>query len=482
MSEQRSGKMASAPKATSADIAVRGLEPTIIVIFGITGDLAQRKLLPALYHLVKDGLLHEKTIIVGTSRRHITAQQVLEKIKPCVMDEDGACDDNILAKLANMFSIQTMDATSGDDYAKLLQHLNHLEDQHGVCLNRLYYLSIPPQIFAPIVRHLGEQQLNGSCQHGVATTRLLVEKPFGYDLASAKELIRETGKHFDESQVFRIDHYLAKETAQNILTFRFQNPLFEAVWSQDNIRAIDIVANEKIDIEGRASFYDHVGALRDLIQSHLLQLMALVTMERPAQMSSDSIHHAKLQLFNEVQPVPADQVGQRALRGQYEGFRDEVENPHSTTETFAKLQLFIDNKRWQNVPITLQTGKALAQKETSITLTFGAPGSEQTNALTFNIQPDEGIGIKLLVKRPGFERELDTTDLDFRYARMYDEQGHPDAYERVLVDAVRGDHTLFATSDEILATWRIVEPVIQAWNHTDADLKTYQKGSSGPGA
>lgn len=480
MTEQHSGKMASAPKAASLDAAVRGLEPTIIVIFGITGDLAQRKLLPALYHLVKDGLLHEKTILVGTSRRHIKAADVLDKLRPCVLDEDGACDDKILKQLAGMFSIQTMDATDGADYAKLLQYLNQLEDKHGVCLNRLFYLSIPPQIFAPIVRHLGEQKLNGSCQHGVATTRLLVEKPFGYDLASAQELIDETARHFSEEQLFRIDHYLAKETAQNILTFRFQNPLFESVWDSQHIRTIDIVAFEKIDIEGRTSFYDHVGALRDLIQSHLLQLMALVMMERPAKLASDAVHESKLQLFNEVQPVPAEKVVRRAVRGQYDGFRDEVENPNSTTETFASLELFVDNKRWQNVPVRLQTGKALAHKETSITLTFSSENSDQTNIFTFNIQPDEGIGIKLLVKRPGFERELDAADLDFRYERTFDKHGHPDAYERVLVDAVRGDHTLFATSEEILATWRIVEPVIQAWSQNDSSLKTYKKGSAGP--
>lgn len=457
-----------------------GLEPTIIVIFGITGDLAQRKLLPALYHLVKDGLLHEKTIIVGTSRRQISAKDILAKIRPCILEKDGACDDQTLKKLAHMFSIHTMDATSGQDYAKLLSRLNALEDKHGVCMNRLYYLSIPPQIFAPIVRHLGEQKLNGSCQHGVATTRLLVEKPFGYDLASAQELISETAKHFDESQIFRIDHYLAKETAQNILTFRFENPLFQSVWSSNYIQSIDIVAHEQIDIEGRASFYNNVGALRDLIQSHLLQLMALVTMERPAKMSSDSIHKAKLRLFNEVQPVPADKIAERAIRAQYDGFRGEVADQNSTTETFASIKLFIENERWRGTPITLQTGKALAQKETSITLTFGAKDSDQTNVFTFNIQPDEGIGIKLLVKRPGFEHKLDVAAMDFRYHRTFDEHGHPDAYERVLVDAVRGDHTLFATSAEILATWRIVEPIIQAWSQNDADLKTYKKGSASP--
>ena len=456
------------------------LEPTIIVIFGITGDLAQRKLLPALYHLVKDGLLHEKTLIVGTSRRQISVDEALNKMKLCVLDDEGICDPGAVHKLSRMFSAYTFDATADGDYQKLLDHLNALEDQHGVCMNRLYYLSIPPQIFLPIVRRLGEQKLNLSCQHGVAATRLLVEKPFGYDLASAKELIEETGKHFKESQIFRIDHYLAKETAQNILTFRFENPLFQSVWGSKFIKSIDIVANEQIDIEGRASFYDHVGALRDLIQSHLLQLMALVTMDRPENMSSASIHRAKLALLESVEPVPADKIAERAARAQYEGYRDEVENAHSTTETFGALKIFISSERWQNTPITLQTGKALDKKETTITLTFGGGNSKQTNQLTFNIQPDEGIGIKLLVKKPGFEHTLDTVAMDFSYQRTYNKNGHPDAYERVLVDAVRGDHTLFATSDEILATWRIVEPVLRAWENSSSDLKTYKKHSAGP--
>lgn len=480
MNSRYSEKTDAVPNTPTA--TARGLEPTILVIFGITGDLAQRKLLPALYHLVKDGLLHPKTLIVGASRRRIATKDILAKIRPCILEKDGQCDEDALKRLAKMFSIYTMDVTDGQDYAKFLAHLNALEDTHGVCMNRLYYLSIPPQIFAPIVRHLGEQGLNASCQHGVATTRLLVEKPFGYDLGSAQELIAETAKHFDESQLFRIDHYLAKETAQNILAFRFENPLFQAVWNRSHIRSIDIVALEKIDIEGRASFYNNVGALRDLIQSHLLQLMALVTMERPADMSSSAIHHAKLQLFQAVQTVPASQLHERALRAQYDGFRDEVADPHSITETFAALKLFIENERWQGVPVRLQTGKALAHKETSITLTFGAEGDKQTNAFTFNIQPDEGIGIKLLVKRPGFERELDEAAMDFRYSRRYETHSHPDAYERVLVDAVRGDHTLFATSDEIIATWRVVEPVIQAWSQSAADLHPYQKGSAGPTA
>lgn len=456
------------------------LTPSIFVIFGITGDLAQRKLLPALYHLVKDNLLHEKTEIIGISRRDISVDDILAKTELCVLEKDKVCDPDALKRMRSIFSIHTMDPTNGEDYGKLLQTLNGLEGKHGVCMNRLYYLSIPPQIFSPIVRHLGEQGLNASCQHGNAKTQLLVEKPFGYDLQSAHELIAETGAHFDEGQIFRIDHYLAKETAQNILTFRFENPLFQSVWGSHHIRSMHIEAYEKLDVEGRGGFYDQVGALRDLIQSHLLQLLALVTMERPQAMTSADIHTAKLNLLKAIETVPADHISERALRAQYEGYRDEVENPHSHIETFADLQLFIDNPRWQGMPIRLTTGKALAEKKTTITLAFGNEDNAHTNTFTFNVQPNEGIGIELLVKKPGFAHKLDKAAMDFRYQRSFDDNGHPDAYERVLVDAVRGDHTLFATSDEVLEAWRIVEPVIQAWSRDDRSLHTYQKGAANP--
>jgi glucose-6-phosphate 1-dehydrogenase len=458
------------------------LEPAIIVIFGITGDLSTRYLLPALYHLFKDNLLHEETEIIGVSRRDVSVDDLLNTTELCVLEDDKVCDPAALKRMREALSMFKMDLANGNDYDNLRNHLNALEDKHGVCMNRLYYLSIPPGVYRPIVALLGNHGLNQSCQHGNAATRLLVEKPFGYDLASARELIAETGEHFNEEQIFRIDHYLAKETVQNILTFRFHNPVFEAVWDKDNVERIDIVASEKIGVEGRAAFYEQTGALRDFVQSHLLQLLAATTMEKPENMGSSAIHKVRLKLLESVEPVPADKVAERTIRGQYDGYREEVGIPHSTVETYATLQLFIDNERWRGVPMRISTGKALNERNTEINVIFRQPDDgKHTNMLTFSIQPSEGIGINLCVKRPGFDDQIETAGMDFSYERSFmDKQGHPSAYERVLVDAVRGDHTLFATSDEVLASWRILECVVEAWSMSAEGLRAYQKGSTGP--
>jgi glucose-6-phosphate 1-dehydrogenase len=340
---------------------------------------------------------------------------------------------------------------------------------------------VPPGASNPIVANLGEHGLNASCPHGRAATRLLVEKPFGYDLPSARELIAETAKYFGEEQIFRIDHYLAKETVQNILTFRFNNPIFETIWDAEHIARVDVVATETIGIEGRATFYEQTGALRDLVQSHLLQLLATATMERPSEMASDAVHAERLKLLQAVEPVPADKTGERAVRGQYDGYKKEVSNDDSFVETFASLKLFIDSPRWQNVPMHITTGKALDVKKTEVNITFKqhATGSH-TNVLTFSVQPNEGIDINLCVKKPGFDDQIQSAVMDFSYQRAFDDHGHPDAYERVLVDAVRGDHTLFATSDEVLASWHILQPVLETWTKNGDDLKTYKQNTAGP--
>ncbi|HEY1835840.1 MAG TPA: glucose-6-phosphate dehydrogenase [Candidatus Saccharimonadales bacterium] len=459
------------------------LEPAIIVIFGITGDLSQRYLLPALYHLIGDNLLHEKTEIIGVSRRDVSADELLGKTELCVLEADSVCDPSVLKRMHSALSMFKMDLGNGDDYAKLHEHLNALEIKHGVCMNRLYYLSIPPGVYQPIVTLLGEHGLNASCQHGRAATRLLVEKPFGYDLPSARELITETGKQFGEEQIFRIDHYLAKETVQNILTFRFHNPIFEAIWDNEHVASITIEANEKIGIEGRAGFYEQTGALRDFVQSHLLQLLAVTTMEKPAELTSEAIHAARLKLLLAIEPVPTDKVTERAIRGQYDSYRAEVNNTNSPTETYAALKLFINNPRWRDVPVTIRTGKALREKKTAINITFKQPDARQhTNTLTFSVQPSEGIGINLCVKHPGFDSQIETATMDFSYERTFDSHDHPNAYERVLVDAVRGDRTLFATGSEVLASWRILESVIEVWAKDDKDLQIYKTGSIGPKA
>jgi glucose-6-phosphate 1-dehydrogenase len=454
------------------------LEPAIIVIFGITGDLAGRYLLPALYHLVKDGLLHEKTKIIGVSRRRLDRNEFLKDIKLCVLEADQVCDEAALEAMQQKLQLLQLDPIQPDHYDALLSNLNKLEEEQGVCMNRLYYLAIPPQVYGSVVRHLGEHKLNQSCQHGRAATRLLVEKPFGYDLKSAEELIETTGKWFSESQTFRIDHYLAKETVQNILAFRHQNHVFSSIWNKNHIRQIDIAATETIDIEGRGNFYENTGALRDFAQSHLMQLLATVTMELPETYDSQSLHSAKQALLEAVIPIRPDEVTKNVKRGQYKTYRSEVDNPHSTTETFVSLNLNINNERWSGVPIRLSTGKALAEHKTDIVITFGTTDGVPANQLTFRIQPNEGIGLKLCVKKPDFEHELQEALMDFSYQATFGNHGHPNAYERVLVDAVRGDHSLFATSNEVLRSWKILQPILDEWAKNSTDLFFYPNGSS----
>ena len=453
------------------------LEPSLIVIFGITGDLSQRYLLPALYHLFKGNLLHKNTEIIGLTRQVLTAEQLFSKVELCINEADKVCDPKALQAMQQKTRLIQFDPNVAEDYVTLLKELNNTEEKHGLCMNRLYYLSIPPRIFGAAVHNMGAARLNGSCQHGKAATRLLVEKPFGYDLASAKELIKKTAEVFKEEQVYRIDHYLAKETVQNILTFRQHNPIFADEWNHQHIQHIDITASEKIGIEGRINFYEGVGALRDLVQSHLLQLLTLVTMELPKTLDDASaVHKEKEALLKAVQPADPKQ----AIRGQYKTYKEEVGAPNSITETFAQLNLRINNRRWKNVPITITTGKSLLEKKTEITLTFTNPHDTQTNALTFRLQPNEGIHLELCVKQPGFDNQIEHAVMDFSYRGKFGETSHPDAYERVLVDAVRGDRTLFATSEEVLLSWKVLEKVIESWRGNAIGLQTYANGSAGP--
>lgn len=456
-------------------------EPAIIVIFGITGDLSQRYLLPSLYHLIKDKLLHPQTKILGVTRQGISTEELFSKVELCINEVDNICDPEVLADMSARTEMFRMDLTSADSYDALLKKLNDTEQATGICMNRLYYLSIPPNTYGPIVRLLGERGLNTTCQHGKAASRLLVEKPFGFDLHSAKELIEETNKYFREDQIFRIDHYMAKETVQNILTFRFENPIFEALWSNKHITAIDIIAKEKIGIEGRATFYEPLGALRDFIQSHLIQILGIITMDKPEHPKSDEIHALKLAALEQIETVPADKLSERAKRGQYEGYRQEVNKPDSFTETYAEVTVYSTSPRWQGVPIRMLTGKGMDERKTEVAITFNDSEGE-SNILRFRIQPNEGIELDLQTKKPGFQYQTQKTAMDFSYKNNFNDSGHPNAYERVLADATRGDHTLFATSEEVLAGWRILQPVVEAWSHGPEGLISYPLGARQVGA
>jgi glucose-6-phosphate 1-dehydrogenase len=460
----------------------KGMNPAMLVIFGITGDLARRKLLPGLYNLARYDLLPKPFRIVGVTRSGLGMEELLGKIKQGVEASGETCDQTTLERLSQLFEIHTMDLLDLEAYRQLGERLDAIETEAGMCLNRLFYLAIPSQTFTPVVELLGKSGLNKTCQHDVPV-RLLIEKPFGYDLESAHELINELAKYFTEDQLYRIDHYLAKETAQNILVFRFQNPLFKLVWHRDCVKAIMLTAAETIDIEGRSTFYEQTGALRDFVQSHLLQLLALTTMEEPAKLEAGAIHEQKLALLQAITPIAPDKVASQAIRGQYQGYPGEVQNPHSTVETYAALRLEINNDRWRGVPVLLRTGKALADKVVEITLLFTDDSDISIdNTLTIRIQPNEGIALQLLAKKPGLTSEVEPVHMEFCYKRSFMGGNQPDAYERVLIDALRGDKTLFATSDEVLASWRILQNVITEWVKNDTGLLPYAKGSWGPEA
>lgn len=459
------------------------IEPSTLVIFGITGDLAHRKLLPALYHLCKQSLLPEQFRIVGVSRRSITVPALIRTLHDSLVASGNHVDGPALEALGHHIELVQMDLLAPDEYVRLRQRLDNIETEIGMCMNRLFYLAVPSQTFEPVVAQLGKGGLNKACPHGTSGARLLIEKPFGYDLASAKELITALGEHFSEEQIYRIDHYLAKETAQNILNFRFQNPIFRRVWDNNSIKSITVTANESIDIEGRIAFYEQTGALRDFVQSHLLQLLALTTMDEPSALTSAAIHRQKLALLQDILPVAPNKVLTQTVRGQYKNYRKEVGNQESNVETYAAVRLHIDSQRWRDTGIVLKTGKALHEKLASIVIVFTDNSHlASDNTLTIRIQPDEGISLQLLAKKPGFTDEVEPVTMDFSYTSAFAGDDQPDAYERVLMDAFRGDKTLFATSDEVLTSWRILENVIHEWSKNDEGLHFYTKGSDGPEA
>ena len=445
---------------------------TFLIIFGITGDLAQRKLLPALYELVANDLVPKHFRIIGISRSPVSSEELIKNL-----NQKHSFEALNLKKMASLLEMVQLDLTSVKDYRTLNTHLNDLEKQAGVAFQRLFYLSMPPTVFGPVIDTLHSSGLSKSPKkHGIES-RIIIEKPFGYNLDSAQELIDRISEAFTEKQIYRIDHYLAKETAQNILTFRFGNPFFEETWNRRFVKKIVIKMTESIGIEGRAKFYEQTGALRDLIQSHLLQIMALVTMEEPTQLNAENIHLEKLRLLERVIPIEPNQVEECTVRGQYEGYREEVGNSDSITETYAAIKLFIDNPRWKGVPIIIETGKGLSEKSTSATLYYKSKGTDLSeNPLTIQIQPNEGIGIGIWVKKPGFTNELHMAEMDFRYERSF-KKTPADAYQRVLIDAIRGDQSLFASSAEIIQSWKILNTLTHAWEQNGTGMFNYQLGT-----
>jgi len=483
---------------------VEGLErlpvhPTALVIFGATGDLAHRKLLPALYNLAHEGALPERFELIGVSRRdrpdadfRSDARASIEKFsrrKP---------DPNVLEGL--LANARYVPGSFDDDavYAELERTLAEFDQQAGHPLDRVFYLSTAPEFFPVIAGKLGAAGLNDTEK---AQVRIVIEKPFGYDLASARQLNVEVLDEFDETQVFRIDHYLGKETVQNLFALRFANALFEPVWNRNFIDSVQITAAEDIGIGSRAGYYEGAGALRDLVQNHMMQLLALLAMEPPASFEANRLRDEKLKVLEAIVPPTVDQVASMAVRAQYgpgvvagtqvPGYRDEPGvAPDSRTETYAALRLHVSNWRWAGVPFYLRTGKRLARKVTEIAVTlkpvphlaFQSTGSVgvQANQIVLTVQPDEGVSVSLGAKIPGSRLRIRPVNMEFRYGTSFMSES-PEAYERLILDAMRGDATLFTRNDEIEALWGIIDPILTAWHEdTSSPVPQYASGSAGP--
>lgn len=415
---------------------------TKLVIFGITGDLSVRKLLPSIRELYKNGLTGNLEII-GVSRRQVDIDGLLAR-----SGGDGG--------LGALTSVFTMDLSNGSDYLRLKEHVNLAGDEQA-----LIYLAVPPSAATQIVDFLGEAGLNSP------NVKLLFEKPFGVDYASAQDMIDRTERYFNDEQIYRIDHYLAKEMAQNLVTFRSNNALFKEVWHGGAIESIEIVAKESLGIEGRAQFYEQTGALRDVLQGHLMQLLALTIMPIPDEFTWSQLPELRLQALESLRPARPEE----AYRAQYDGYQQEADNPGSLTETFTYVSLSSKHQAWQNVIFKLATGKALDQKVTEVRVVFRNQGA-QPNRLVFRIQPDEAIELDLVTKRPGYEKEVENRRLVLNYAPSV-----ADAYEQVLLEAMRADKSLFASGKEVLAGWRVLQPLLDKWAMDDAELPVYAKGS-----
>jgi glucose-6-phosphate 1-dehydrogenase len=483
---------------------VEGLErlpvhPTSLVIFGATGDLAHRKLLPALYNLAHEGALPERFELIGIARsahsddefRQIARESItrFSRRKPDPDVLDGLLED--LRYLSGRFD-------QDDVYAQIGKTLHEFDERAAYPLNRVFYLATAPQFFPVIAGKLGAAGLD---RIENAETRLVIEKPFGYDLSSARELNAEVLKEFDESQIFRIDHYLGKETVQNLMAFRFANTLFEPVWNRNFIDHVQITAAEDIGIEGRADYYDHAGALRDLVQNHMLQLLALLTMEPPTSFEANRVRDEKVKVLEAIVPPDLEEVSSITVRAQYgpgvaggkrvPGYLEEEGiPPDSRTETFAALRLHVSNWRWAGVPFYLRTGKRLARKVTEIAVTlkpvphiaFQSAGSVgvQQNQIILTVQPDEGVSVSVGAKIPGTRMRIRPVYMEFRYGTSFLSES-PEAYERLILDAMRGEATLFTRNDEIEALWAIIDPILTAWHQdTTTPIPQYSAGSAGP--
>jgi glucose-6-phosphate 1-dehydrogenase len=468
-------------------------EPCALVVFGASGDLTRRKIFPALYSLAFRRLLPEGFAIVGVARTEEGDDEFRERMKAAVQEfgRDPFRDDVWSGLAEGMRYVATDFADEGGE-DRLVEVLSELDEQRGTAGNRVYYLAVPPSVIATLVEALGKRR------NTEGWVRLIVEKPFGRDLASARQLNTELAGYFREDEVFRIDHYLGKETVQNMLALRFANGIFEPIWNRQFVDHVQITVAESIGIEGRASFYEQAGAIRDIFQNHLLQLVALTAMEPPIDFTADSVRNEKVKVLRAMHtPGPKHIVRGQYGRGYVEGeevpaYREEEGvAPDSETETFVAAKLFVDNWRWADTPFYVRTGKRLPRRETTIAIQFARaphpPFAETSaedlrpNLLIVHVQPDEGVSLAIGAKVPGQGMTIRTVHMDFLYGGAFRE-GLPDAYERLILDAMLGDATLFTRSDEIEEQWSLVDAIVAPWARDRPVFPNYAAGAWGPAA
>jgi len=479
--------------------SIRTPDPCAVIIFGASGDLTKRKLVPALYSLAKQNLLPGGFTIVGTARTEMSHEAFRKVMKESMQqfteeETSGAGWQNFEAGL---FYIAT-DPGNPQSYDNMRQFLEKIDRERGTSGNRLFYLSTPPSLYSPIIKMLGEKKMNRAQQE--KWVRVIIEKPFGRDLDSARALNTEVLKVLHEDQVYRIDHYLGKETVQNIMVLRFANRIFEPIWNQQFIDHVQITSAESIGVENRGGYYEQAGAMRDMIQNHMLQTLTLIAMEPPAAMEANAVRDEKTKVLRAMRHIKVDEVPTYAVRGQYSegavggkkviGYRQEQGvNPESNTETFAAIKFMIDNWRWADVPFYVRSGKRLPKRVTEVAIQFRkvphqlfkneTSGPLDPNFLIARIQPDEGISLKFGAKLPGQAIQIRPVSMDFQYGSSFGKKS-PEAYERLLLDAMLGDSTLYARGDQVELSWELVMPILECWKNKCTGIPQYEAGSWGP--
>ncbi len=505
--ESRQGKRPSRAKPTE-NVLREGLrlervpDPAILVLFGATGDLAHRKVIPALYHLWRNNLLPHEFVLLAIGRRSFDDDSFRDEVRKSLEEFSRVLplDEPAWRAFSKRIHYQVLDFGDPSGFDALPATLDEYDTADGTRGNRLYYLATQPSQFAEIVTQLGRVGLDHE-RHDGGWRRTVIEKPFGYDLESAKKLNRDIGKVFRESQVYRIDHYLGKETVRNLLVFRFGNGIFEPLWNRRYVDHVQITVAESIGIESRGRFYEETGAVRDVLQNHLLQLVSLVAMEPPATFEANALRDEKVKVLRAIGTHPADPATE-VVRGQYgpgwvagqpvPGYREEPEvDPESETETYVAARLTIDDWRWSGVPFYVRTGKHLPKRSTEIAIQFRAvphhlfrdtAAEPDANLLAMRIQPDEGIMLRFGAKVPGLGLDVRSVTMDFTYGSAFSVDS-PDAYETLILDALQGDASLFTRADEVEEAWGIVDPYIQAWaNGPPPDFPNYEAGTWGPAA